>query len=296
MPTVEESYAHCRNVARSQARNFFYSFVLLPRARRDAMCAIYAFMRRSDDIVDNEAVPIGDRRKQIDRWRRRLSEALRGDTKGDAVLTAFHDVVDRYAIPHGYFFELLDGMESDLSAREYETFDDLYPYCYRAASVVGMATVHVFGFGSDTALALAAACGVAFQLTNIMRDVSADAAMGRVYFPSAELEEFGLSRTELLDDSIRSTDERFQRFMEFQWRRAERFYRESADLLTMVDSASRPALWAMVSIYHGLLRRIRKARYNVFGQRVRLPVWRKLWIVGRAMHLRATGGIPPFPA
>ncbi len=260
------------------------------------MCALYAFMRRSDDIVDNDAVPIRDRRQQINHWRRSLSEALNGNTMGDAVLTAFHDVVDRYAIPHSYFFELLDGMESDLSAREYQTFDDLYPYCYRAASVVGMATIHVFGFRSEDALAPAAACGVAFQLTNIMRDVSADAAMGRVYFPSVELEEFGLNRNELLDASIRSTDERFQRFMEFQWRRAERFYRESSDLLRMVDSASQPALWAMVSIYHGLLRRIRKVRYDVFGRRVSLPVWRKLWIVGRATHLRAMGGVPPFPA
>ena len=204
--------------------------------------------------------------------------------------------MERYGIPHRYFFDLLDGMESDLSSRVYETFDDLYPYCYRAASVVGMATIHVFGFRSDAALSLAAACGVAFQLTNIMRDVSADAAMGRVYFPSSELKEFGLTRDELLTDSVLSSDERFQRFMEFQWRRAERFYRESADLLAMVDSSSQPALWAMVSIYHGLLKRIRKARYSVFGRRVGLPVWRKLWIVGRALHLRATGGLPPFPA
>ena len=253
-------------------------------------------MRQSDDIVDATAVPMKDRLRQIRSWRRRLSEALAGDPKGDAVLIAFCDVVDRYAIPHTYFFDLLDGMEHDLTAGEYETFEDLYPYCYRAASVVGMATIHVFGFRSESALALAAACGVAFQLTNIMRDVSADAAMGRVYFPSVELREFGLDRNDLLAASIRSTDERFQEFMEFQWRRADRFYRESADLLGMVDPVSRPALWVMISIYHGLLRRIRKLRYNVLGRHVSLPVWRKLWIVGRAMHLRATGGTPPFPA
>ena len=260
------------------------------------MCAIYAFMRQSDDIVDATAVPTKDRLRQIRRWRRCLSEALDGNPKGDAVLIAFRDVVDRYAIPHTYFFDLLDGMEHDLTAREYETFEDLYPYCYRAASVVGMATIHVFGFRSESALALAAACGVAFQLTNIMRDVSTDAAMGRVYFPSVELREFGLNRNDLLAASIRSTDERFQQFMEFQWRRAERFYRESADLIGLVDPVSRPALWVMISIYHGLLRRIRKLRYNVLGRHVSLPIWRKLWIVGRAMHLRATGGTPPFPA
>ena len=296
MPTVEQSYAHCRNVARTEARNFYFSFLMLPRVRRDAMCAIYAFMRQSDDIVDSSAVPTKHRLRQIRSWRRRLREALDGDPKGDPVLIAFRDVVDRYKIPHTYFFDLLDGMEHDLTAREYETFEDLYPYCYRAASVVGMATIHVFGFRSDSALALAAACGVAFQLTNIMRDVSADAAMGRVYFPSVELREFGLHRDDLLAASIRSTDERFQKFMEFQWRRAERFYRDSADLLGMVDPVSRPALWVMISIYHGLLRRIRKLRYNVLGRHVSLPVWEKLWIVGRAMHLRATGGTPPFPA
>lgn len=296
MPTIEESYVHCWNVARNRARNFFYAFLLLPRARRDAMCAIYAFMRQADDIVDDDAVPICDRRKSLNRWRSLLTKALNGDPKDDAVLTAFRDVVHGYAIPHNYFFELLDGMEHDLTAQKYETFEDLYPYCHRAASVVGMATIHVFGFKSESALKLAAACGVAFQLTNIMRDVSADAAMGRVYFPEEELRKFGLSRHDLLGASIRSTDDRFQQFMEFQWGRAERFYHESADLLGMVDSVSRPALWAMIAIYHGLLWRIRQLRYNVLGRHVSLPVWKKFWIVGRALQLRATGGTPPFPA
>ena len=296
MPTVEQSFTHCRTVARTRARNFYYSFLLLPRDRRDAMCAIYAFMRQSDDIVDDPSVPLDRRGQQIDQWRRRLGEALDGDPGGHIVLTAFRHVVERYRIPHEYFFALLDGMESDLSPREFRTFDDLYRYCYRAASIVGMATIHVFGFTSKAALKLAEACGIAFQLTNIMRDVSDDAAMGRVYFPSAELERFGLNRTDLLEASILWSDQRFQRFMDFQCRRVEQYYRDSSDLLEMTHAGSQPALWAMISIYRGLLHRIRRLRYRVLDRRVRLPVWSKLWIVGRAFHLRTTGRVPPFPA
>ena len=294
MPTLEDAYAHCRRVARSEARNFYYSFLLLSPERRDAMCALYAFMRRADDIADNTEVSEQVRRLQLEDWRSQLRAALDGVPNCSAELAAFRDTVSRYGIPHDYFYDLLDGMESDLTFPAYRTFEELRTYCFRAASVVGMATVHVFGFESDAALGLAARCGLAFQLTNIMRDVSADAAMGRVYFPSTELEAFGLRPRDFRERSIQFADKRFQRFMTFQWERANRYYLESAELLRMVHSASRPALWAMVSIYHGLLVRIRASRFNVLDRNVRLPTWKKLWIVGRALQLRATGGMPPF--
>ncbi len=260
------------------------------------MCALYAFMRYSDDIADDNSASLPARRQALDKWRGQVRLALDGQSCDDPVLPAFRDTVERYSIPHAYFFELLDGMDADLTERVYGTFDELYRYCYQAASVVGMSTIHVFGHDTKAAIPLAEKCGVAFQLTNIMRDVSADASMGRVYFPEGELRRFGLRRNELLDRTIPSADARFQRFMEFQWMRADGYYRESAALLSMVVPASRPALWALVSIYHKLLMRIRKLGYRVLERRVRLSVWDKLWIVMRAFYLRARGGVPSFPA
>ena len=294
--SVQDSYAHCRRVARSRARNFYYSFVLLPREQRDAMCAVYAFMRRSDDIADDDTASTEVRRREMGIWRETVRNVLAGEPSSEPTLAAFRDTVERFAIPHSGFFELLDGMESDLSERVYVTFDDLYRYCFQAASVVGITTIHVLGFNRPAAVALAEKCGVAFQLTNIMRDVAADAAMGRVYFPLTELEEFGLSRDILLRLELRSDDLRFQRFMEFQWQRADEYYRESSELLPLLSRSGRPAFWVMVATYRGLLSRIRSARFAVLESTVRLPTWKKLWLVARAFHLRAMGGIPPFPA
>lgn len=293
---LEESYEHCRHVARTRARNFYYSFVVLPRAQRDAMCAIYAFMRRSDDVVDDDSSPAETRRQDILLWRDGVRSVLAGGPPTDPALAAFRDTVERFAIPHSYFFELLDGMESDLSDRVYRSFDDLYRYCYQAASVVGITTIHVLGFDDRSAIPLAEKCGVAFQLTNIMRDVAADAALGRVYFPENELEDFGLSRASLLSLALRSDDQRFQRFMEFQWQRAEGYYREAADLLPLLSPSGRPAFWVMVATYRGLLNRIREARFAVLEGKVRLPARKKLWLLARAFQLRAVGGIPPYPA
>ncbi len=296
MLETDSSYAHCRSVARKRARNFFYSFLPLPRAQHNAMCAIYAFMRRSDDYADDPSRPLADRRAELERWRGEVRGALDGDVPKDPVLPAFRDAVERYVIPHEYFFALLDGMDSDLSDRTYETFDELYQYCYQAAAVVGLTTVHVLGFEQTAALPLAEKCGIAFQLTNILRDVSVDAELGRVYLPSADLRDFGMSREEVLCGSLDSRDDRFQQLMAHQWLRANRYYDESEGLLPLVSPSGRPCLWAMIATYRGLLRRIRSARFAVLGRRVRLPAWQKLWILGRALGFRVTGGLPPFPA
>jgi len=295
MSTSEVSFAHCRRVARARARNFYYSFALLPPAERDAMCAIYACMRRSDDIADNATEPVQVRRKQLDAWRSQLIDAMQGSRYQDQVLPAFSETVQRYEIPQEYFLELIAGMESDLSDPLYGTFDDLYRYCYRAAAVVGMATIHVFGFETPHALPLAEKCGIAFQLTNIMRDIQEDARLGRVYFPESELRDFGMSRSDLLDNAVGQSEERFQSFMEFQWNRAAKYYEQASPLVSMIKSRNRPALWAMVAIYRELLGRIRRSGFSVLEQRIGLAVSSKLWIVAKAMRLRLGGGIPSFP-
>ena len=294
MSTVDDAYAHCRLIAKARARHFFYSFRLLPHLQQQSMCAIYAFTRHSDDIVDEDEVPVESRRAALCQWRSKLQEHFAGSSE-DSVLVAFCNTFERYSIPHSYPFDLLDGMEGDLSEQVFQTFEDLYIYCYRAASVVGLTTIHVFGFQAPEALALAERCGIAFQLTNIMRDIAADAALGRVYLPVSELAEFDLSKDELLAGQVQSSESRFQSFMEFQYRRAERYYKESADLLKMTSPPCRAALWAMIATYHGILKRIREAGYDVLGEELGLSRPRKLAIAGRALWLRASGRVPSFP-
>ncbi len=302
MPTVEESFAYCRRVARSRARNFHYAFLLLPREKKEAMCAIYAFMRYCDDISDSAgAIPaptIRSRQELLDRWKKTLEAALQGDYGDSLIMPAFHRTAVEYEIPSEYFFELIEGVGRDLTPQRYRSFDDLYRYCYQVASVVGMTVVHVFGYDSPEALRLAEKCGIAFQLTNILRDIPEDAALGRVYLPEEDLEKFGLCRDDLLQGRLQSPERqaRFQGLMQFEWARAKRYYEEAAPLLGMVRPKSRPALWAMIAIYYGVLRRIRKAGYDVYAKRARLSGLEKMWIVLRAAKLRLTGGALPFPA
>lgn len=301
MPTVEESYAYCRATARSRARNFYYSFLLLPREERDAMSAVYAFMRNSDDITDEvpagngiAAAPTGEQRAAVlDGWKTALSEALEGRYGDDPILPAFHHTVCKYRIPPEYCFELIEGVGRDLSPQRYRTFDELYRYCYQVASVVGLTTIHIFGYESSAALALAEKCGIAFQLTNILRDIPEDAGIGRLYLPEEDLQRFELRPEDLLQGRPGA---RFREFMEFQWARANRYYEESAPLLGMVRPACRPALWAMVAIYKGILLRIRRMGYDVFAARPRLTAAEKTWIVLRAARSRWIGGALPFPA
>ena len=290
---VKDSFVHCKRVARARARNFFYSFLLLPRDEKEAMCAVYAFMRRADDISDEIGLAPADRRAGLEGWKNALEQALEGRYGDDPILPAFHHTIERYKIPPQYFFDLMQGVTSDLDTTRYRTFDDLYRYCYRVASVVGMTTVHIFGYESEDALELAEKCGVAFQLTNILRDIREDAEMGRVYLPEDELARFDLNPDDLLAGRGGA---RFREFMEFQCNRANEYYREAAPILSMVKPHCRAALWTMVSIYHRLLRHMQAADYNVFERRVRLSDFEKMGIVLRACKLRYLGGAPPFPA
>jgi phytoene synthase len=273
--TLAESQQHCRAVAKSRARNFYYSFVLLPPEKKNAMCAMYAFMRYCDDLSDEP----GANRTAIDRWRDALTEALAGRPDSNATWPAFLAAVERYAIPHEYFYDMIEGVASDLEPRPVATFDELYRYCYRVASVVGLTTIHIFGFTSPEALPLAEKCGIAFQLTNILRDIREDAGLGRVYIPAEDLARFGISADDL--SAGRRTD-RFGALMDFETARARSYYRESAPLLGMIESESRPSLWALVRIYSRLLERIMESHYDVLVRRISLSAAEKSWIVLRA--------------
>jgi phytoene synthase len=283
MTPLKASYAHCRAVARARARNFYYSFVLLDADRKNAMCAVYAFMRYCDDLSDEP----GATRKAMDRWRSALADAFAGRPDSSPVWPAFLDTVARYHIPHEYFEEMIEGVASDIGApRAIGTFQELYSYCYRVASVVGLTTIHIFGFTSDCArqeaLPLAEKCGIAFQLTNILRDVKEDAELGRVYLPAEDLERFGVSTGDL-EHGLRT--ERFGALMEFEIARARDYYRESHPLLGLIHPQSRASLWALIAIYSGLLERIDESHYDVLRRRISLGISEKMWIVARAALL-----------
>ena len=279
--TVAESYAFCEGVARRQAKNFYYSFLLLDKDRRLAMCAIYAFMRYCDDLSDDEG--IADRRGAIARWRADLEAALDGRAPDrdpeHALWPAFTDAVDRYSIPHEYFFDMIDGVTSDLEPRRIATFDELYDYCYHVASVVGLTIIHIFGFEDPTALDLAEKCGIAFQLTNIIRDVREDAEKDRVYLPAEDLERFGVSAVEMRGNR---RSEKLRKLLEFEARRARGYYAESAPLVGMVHPGSQASLKALIAIYSRLLEKIVGSDYEVLASRVRVPTWEKLWILVRS--------------
>lgn len=270
--SLAESYAWCRKVARSRARNFYYSFLLLPRRQRDAMCAVYAFMRYCDDLSDEE----GANRESLERWRAGLDRALAGDCGGHPCWPAFHDTVRRYSIPHRYFYEMIEGVLSDLSPRRVESFAELYGYCYGVASVVGLTIIHIFGFDSPAALPLAEKCGIAFQLTNILRDIKEDAGRGRIYLPAEDLRRFAVTPEDLA--AGRGTRE----LMRFEASRARAYYEESRPLLGLVHRRSRRSLWALMAIYSRLLDRIEAADYDVFSRRVSLSPVEKSGIVLRA--------------
>ena len=281
---IEESYRSCCQIARRTARNFYWSFLVMPREKRQAMCAIYAFMRRSDDIADgatNPAVALDGLRQ----WRAVVDAALKGQPASDPILPALADTVQRYRIPPRHFDELLDGTEMDQTKTRYETFEELYRYCYHVASVVGLVVLPVFGYKDEAARQPAEACGIAFQLTNILRDVKEDAGLGRIYLPSEDLRRFGVSEDDLMN--ARMTPQ-FSELMKFEAARAREFYQKARPLLGMIDSDSRGTLAVMIGIYGGILDKIERRNFAVFDGRIRLSAAEKLWIVIKSwMEYRA---------
>jgi phytoene synthase len=292
---LTQSYRLCREISRRTAKNFYYSFLVMPRAKRDAMCAIYAFMRRSDDIADSAANP-AVALTGLQQWRATVEAAFccagvspavpdgtanRRDacsTVTDPILPALVDTVRRYRIAPRYFFELLDGTEMDQAVTRYETFDDLYRYCYRVASCVGLVVLPVFGYEDDKALVPAEACGIAFQLTNILRDVKEDAALGRVYLPAEDMRRFGVSEADVMNAQLTP---QFRELLKFEADRAREYYRQASPLLGLVAKDSRATLAVMIGIYGGILDKIVAREYDVFAERARLSATEKLGIVAK---------------
>ena len=211
-------------------------------------------MRYCDDVADGQSAT-AEKAARLREWHDVLDRALAGDYGGNRMLPALHDAVQRYQIPAEYFHQLIAGTEMDLTVRSYRTFEELYQYCYRVASVVGLCSLHMFGFRDPKAKLLAERCGIAFQLTNILRDVPEDAAAGRIYVPLEDLEKFGYTPEQLVA-GIRN--QAYRQLMRNEIARAHAYYEEAAPLIEMVEPESRPALWTLVSIYRRVLRAIER--------------------------------------
>jgi phytoene synthase len=248
--------------------------------RRDGMCAVYAFMRHCDDLTDE---PETDDKSLIQQsialWRMDLDNSLKGRMGDSPLWPAFCDTVQRYSIPHRFFHEMIDGIMSDIEPREIETWEELYRYCYQVASVVGMTIIHIFGFESVRALLLAEKCGVAFQMTNILRDIREDADMGRVYLPREDLRRFGVSAEQF---RMGLENDRFRSLMKFEASRAWACYEESEPLSGLIETKSRRSLWALREVYTRLLTRIEKSNYAVLNKRISLSSATKTMLMFRA--------------
>ncbi|HEX6773318.1 MAG TPA: phytoene/squalene synthase family protein [Acidobacteriaceae bacterium] len=285
--TIEAAYAGCRAIARREARNFYYSFVALPASKRDAMCAIYAFMRHADDISDDESKDRETRRSELERWTAGWRD---GTVEDDPVFIAVRDTQRRFDIPDVLLEQLVYGTSMDLQSDEdrlgsdgvhtFATFADLYQYCYYVASVVGLVCIRIFGYSNPRAETLAEETGIAFQLTNILRDVREDAARSRVYIPADDLRAAGTTPAAIagVKSGTELTDQQ-RRALAGVARRARGYYQSADRLLPMISADSRPALRVLVKIYSELLARIEGRHFDVFTHRVQVPTWRKIWIL-----------------
>jgi phytoene synthase len=293
---LEMAYSVCRSIARAAAKNFYYGFAVLPRRKRNALSAVYAFMRRCDDIADDNSLSRDDRHNRLAEWLDKMHRALAAHPTDDPVLMALADAQRRFQIPIGLLDQLAFGTAADLDyyqespstgtslAARYQTFEELRQYCYGVASVVGLVCIKIFGYRDPAAEPLAERCGLAFQLTNIIRDVKEDAGMGRIYFPQEDLAQCGLSAADLAVPRIDLA--RVRPLLALEADRAREYYRSGEELIPLVNEDSQPALWVLITIYHRLLEKIAANQYDVFGERVRLTVPEKLTVLGKGMLKR----------
>ncbi len=302
MLSTEESYDECHRVARAAHSNFYPAFFLLPKAKRDGIVALYAFMRLIDDVSD-ESGDFLAKQRGLAKWRAALDEGLTGvspTTEGASrpaspaiastpgasrVLPALVDTMRRYKMPPRYLHDLISGAEMDLSKQVYSSFDRLREYCYRVAGTVGLTCTHIFGFSDPRALDLSEKLGLAFQLTNIIRDVREDYSIGRVYLPEEDLERYGVKK----EDFARSEATLGVReLLRFEADRTWDLYEQGSKLLGLIDEDSRSTLWLLVHTYSGLLGRIESLEFAVLGERVRLSKAEKMMAIAKARFGRPT--------
>jgi len=285
---------HARAITRKSASNLALAFILLPREKRDAMSALYAFCREIDDIADNELTPAKARRQQLAAWREDLSLAFTLQPSAFPQFPTNRELqpfVDRYKLPFSLFDELIRGVEMDLDIKRYETFEELEQYCYRVASVVGLLSIEIFGYKNPGCRIYADSLGKALQLTNILRDVRTDAERGRIYLPLKELAAHGVPEADILE--CRYSD-RFCSLAQSIAARARKHYAAARQTLPAEDRRSMASAELMASVYWSLLRNLERHRFNVFGPRpTRLGKAQKLLLIARAWFRTLSGAVVP---
>jgi phytoene synthase len=275
---LETSYQLCELKARQAASNFYWAFRWLPRDKRRGMCALYAFSRETDDLGDSDA-SVEDRREALTRWRASLQRALAGQQEGH-IWPALADTARRFDIPEAHLMAIVDGVAMDLTASRYETFGELRKYCYHVASAVGLACIHIWGFHDPQARTLADDCGVALQLTNILRDLHEDAQRDRMYLPLEDLRRFDYT----VDELFRGVqDDRYRALIRFEVERAEEFFYRGRTILPYLHEDGRRTCALMLATYHQLLAEIKKRQGDVFHRRIRLTRWQKLRVLASSL-------------
>jgi len=308
-PEITAAYAVCRDIAKREAKNFYYAFRVLPQHKSDAMCAVYAFMRKADDLADDESLSLEARRDAMTAWTAAWRESRTSPTN-DPVFLALKDTQQRFEIPDDLLEQLVAGTTLDLNPQPegvttlvvqdhrcfdrtlqvYDNFAALHHYCYLVASVVGLVCIRIFGYKDRRAEQLAIDTGVAFQLTNILRDVKEDAERGRIYLSADLLSEHGVTPEHLLaiTEGKASSPADVALLRGFE-KHAQTLYRSADELIPLLDPDSRAAMRVLVRIYRGLLNLIAEEPAAVFRGRVSMPTSRKLGIllVGMVQSMKA---------
>lgn len=295
MNQLNHAYAVCRGIARRAAKNFYYGFIVLPSEKRNALSAVYAFMRHADDIADEPGDP-QQKRQKMGEWLEAAKAVFDGKPTDDPVLLALGDAQKKFKIPPELFEKLVYGTSLDLEipstpgepAVVCETFEDLRHYCYYVASVVGLVCIRIFGYEDSKAEFLAEDCGLAFQLTNIIRDVKEDSAMGRIYIPQEDLQRTNLTPANFAPAALQdpAQAQQLRPALEYEAERARKYYESAKWLMELIEEDSRAALWVLVEIYSRLLKKITDRNYDVLTERVRLTTWEKLKVLSRGFLLR----------
>ena len=282
---------HSHVITRKSASNLALAFLLLPRAKRDAMSALYAFCREVDDVADDESAPVEKRREQLAAWRADIRRTCAGEPPQFIVNQELQPVIREFRILFPLFDELLHGCEMDFDIKRYENFEQLELYCYRVASVVGLLSIEIFGYQNPACRDYAVYLGKALQLTNILRDVKTDAARGRIYLPLEELKKSGVTPEEVLRQEY---SDRYARLAEAVAERARDFYRRARQTLPAEDRPAMVAAELMGAVYWRLLHKLEAQRFNVFGpQPTRLNKVQKSWLVLQAWLRLAFGAVGP---
>ncbi len=282
---LEKAYKYCENITKTHAKSFYFAAKFLPKHKRKAVYPIYAFCRHVDDAIDeigdgDEATAI----QVVEDWKLRLNAVYKQDNIGQTttdegqnqVLLAWQDLLKTYKIPQNLPLELMQGVLMDTRIKRYETFDELYVYCYRVASTVGLMASEIFGYTDEKTLEYAEALGIAMQLTNILRDVKEDAAMNRIYLPQEDLRKFNVSERQIFDGEF---DKNFVELMKFQINRAKNYYATAEKGIALLEKDTRFTVLLAARIYEQILQKIEAQNYNVFLKRAHTTTTQKIFSI-----------------